>query len=481
MSETASKLPTLRLAMFASVKLTIALITMIAVTVLVGAWCPQESAVGAEKVFEQFGTDWGARMIQWGIADVFHTPFFLGLIGMLTLNMVACSFQRVFPKVRSLKQPLPFLKGDAIEKMSVSGGCPVTTPAREVITRLQSVLKKRGYTVRVNGDQLTAEKGKIGRLAATITHIGLLTLLAGVTITSWTGFSGFQPVPLDGKLSFEKSEHSKLWLGKLPAWTVHVDATRREDYENGNPKQWYSSLTVFDTSGTKVKSQEISVNNPLSYDNVDIYQSSWGMDHVVVSFNDHEVKANLRQMGKTNAAFLPLDQTTILILSVRDQTQPMKVFAKIPEWQEPRILALVKPGDTAQLGEVRFKYLKCVPVTGLQYKCDPGLPVTYVAFAFITVGVLLAAIPHRQVWASAAATGSDNQPGVAQSSLTVGGTSRKAKRAFEKEIVKVIKEFGEPPVAVGEETPAGAETLTSVSVEEPSTKEEPPTLVANVK
>ena len=127
---------------------------------------------------------------------------------------------------------------------------------------------------------------------------------------------------------------------------------------------------------------------------------------------------------------------------------------------------------------MRFKYVKCVPVTGLQYKCDPGLPITYVAFAFITVGVMLAAIPHRQVWAATATDRSDNQRDSAQTRLTVGGTSRKAKRAFEKEIVKVIKEFGEPSAAMAEETPSGAETLL---IEENSTSEDPPTLVANVK
>lgn len=460
-----------RFSIFASVKLTIVLMTLIGSTVLLGAWCPQESAVGAEKVYEQFGPEWAPRMIEWGIADIFHTPFFLGLIGLLTVNMIVASCQRVFPKVKSLNHPMPFLAAPAIQKMSAQETCRVSLPARDVIEKLQARLKKRGYKVRVNGDQLTADKGKIGRLAATITHIGLLTLLAGVTITSWTGFTGFLPVPLGGKMTFEKSEHSKLWLGNLPKWSVHVDATRREDYENGNPKQWYSTLTVFDTTGKKVKTQEISVNNPLSYDNVDIYQSSWGMDHVLVSFNGHVVKADLRQMGKTNAAFMPLDGTTILILSVRDQVQPMKVFAKIPEWQEPRILAMVKPGETANLGEVKFKYEKCVPVTGLQYKSDPGLPVTYIAFAFITVGVLLAAIPHRQVWAAATLVPDDSaENGEVQ--LTIGGTSRKAKRAFENEIKKIIREFtSETPIEDNRDAKpvvelAGAEDVRGAAIDE---------------
>ncbi|MFX6357491.1 hypothetical protein ABTF91_20115, partial [Acinetobacter baumannii] len=70
-----------------------------------------------------------------------------------------------------------------------------------------------------------------------------------MTITSWTGFSGFKPVRLDNSLEFADSEHSKLWIGKLPQWKVRVDATKREDYPTGEAKQWFSTLSVIDPSG----------------------------------------------------------------------------------------------------------------------------------------------------------------------------------------------------------------------------------------
>src|SRR5690606_31886355 len=123
-------------------------------------------------------------------------------------------------------------------------------------------LAKRHFTVKVNGQSMTAESGKYGRLAATITHIGLLTLLAGVSVTSWTGFSGFQPVLMGETMSLAKSQLSKLWIGQLPTWGVRVDRTRRENYESGEPKQWYSNLSIVDENGKVLKTGEISVNNP---------------------------------------------------------------------------------------------------------------------------------------------------------------------------------------------------------------------------
>ncbi|MCC7529112.1 MAG: cytochrome c biogenesis protein ResB [Candidatus Melainabacteria bacterium] len=447
----------------ASVKLTIFLMSLTALTVLAGAWCPQESASGKEKVVEQFGPDAASLLSQLGITDIYHSPWFLSLIAMLTLNMIACSFMRVFPRVKLLSKPLPFLAGKDIGKFPVNASVVLAKEEKSALASVALKLASKGFKVSTSEEKLLAEYGKYGRLAATVTHIGLLTLLVGVTITSWTGFSGFQPVLLNSHLDFHESEHSKLWVGKLPDWTVRVDATRREDHPTGEPKQWFSKLTVLGKDGKELVTQEISVNTPLSYKGVDIYQSSWGLDHIVLNFNGNERRLDLRPMGKLYAAFLPLDKDTMMLFSVRCDGSPIKVFAKRPDWEAPRIISEISKDKPAKLGPVSIMLVKTMPVTGLQYKCDPGLPVTYAAFAFIIIGVLMAAIPHRHVWVSletaspAAKPSGDGSDEIAtgmqsaekgnQKVLYFGGRSVKAKVGFER-LVKdlerqIAAEFGE--------------------------------------
>jgi len=421
------------ISIFASAKLAAVLLTIVAATVLLGAWCPQESQVGQEKIIEQFGEDTGMNLIRWGIADIFHTPFFLCLIGLLTLNITVASVQRVFPKLRVLKLPLPYLSESNIAKQPVHETRVFQGDAQACLKKLQATLRRNGYRVSEKEDMLACEFGKFAKLAATVTHIGLLSLLVGVTITSWTGFSGFKPVLLGDSLSFKDSEHSKLWIGKLPSWTVHVDGTRREDYATGEAKQWYSDLTVNDESGKVLLKKKISVNDPLSFDGVDVYQSSWGMDHIVVSFNGHKRDLPLRPMGKLYAAFLPLDETTILIFSVKNAEQPLRLFAKSQKWDAPKLLCEIPPSGTVKLGSVTLRYEEGIPITGLQYKADPGLPITYIAFAFIIVGVSLATIPHRQLWAQA----KPSQNGTF--TLSLGGRSNKAKVGFERFTEKIIR------------------------------------------
>ncbi len=423
-----------RLSIFASVKLSVFLLSVTAVTVLIGAWCPQTATVGSDKVMEQFGPELGAQMIKYGIADIFHSPFFLGLIGMVFINLVVASFQRVFPKLRLLKQAMPFLGRKEISRMSIVEERIVGQSLS--ISNFVDVLRRSGYFVKVVGNKATGHWGKFGRLAPTVTHIGLLSLLAGVTITSWTGFGGFQAIDLHEEMHFSQSEHAKMWVGKLPNWHIRVDSTRREDYPSGDPKQWYSVLTVLDDYGRELKKQEISVNNPLTYEGVDIYQSSWGLHQIKLSFNGHSQKFDLRQMGpKVNAAFLPLDAQTIMIFSVRGQDQPVRVFAKSPQWPQPRILTVLTKGQSQKLGAVNVCYEELIPMTGLQYKCDPGLPITYIAFGFITLGVLLAAVPYRQVWVALEALPDGSQV------LVAGGISKKAERAFSRSLQKMCNKI----------------------------------------
>lgn len=437
-----------RLSMFASVKITIAALVLLAATILLGAWCPQESQVGFSKVIEQFGEQNAYTLQRLGVTDIFHSPWLLFLIGILTVNMVACSMQRVFPKINSLKQAMPFLTLDAIARLPSSQAVSLPMKESDAIVWLEERLKQKSYSVRRNGMSLCAEFGKVGRLAPTVTHIGLLTLLAGVTISSWTGFSGFQPVALGGEFNFENSDHSRLWIGSLPTWKVRVEATRREDYQSGDPKQWYSNLAVIDESGKVVKRQEIKVNEPLSYNGVDIYQSSWALDSLVVSFNGHKRELELKQMGKIFASFLPLAPETVLIFSVHDQKSPLRVFAKTGEWSSPRLIAELGLGKSIKLGGVTLNYERLIPITGLQYKCDPALPIVYIAFALIMLGVVMAAIPYRQVWAFAESKASDkestpltkNEMGVnAQCVLHVGGRAQKAKVTFERQLLSLLE------------------------------------------
>jgi cytochrome c biogenesis protein len=415
-----------------SVSLAVFLISVSAATVLIGSWCPQESQVGREKVVDQFGETTTQWLEKFGITDIFHTPFFLLLVSLLALNLITASLQRVFPAaVSKWRRKITILDDKDIESQPVYRSRELKQDANQVLAQLETKLRKAHYSVIKQGNKLAAQRGKIGVLAAGVTHIGLITLLVGVTITSWTGFSGFEAVARGGMLTFMSSEHSKMWIGKLPNWRVKVEDTYRENYKSGEPKQWYSELSVIDANGKKLKRQTISVNDPLSYDGVDIYQSSWAFSHILLGFNGYRRTFELRPMGSIQAAFLPLDERTIMIFSVKDTASPLRVFVKTENLPAPKLIVTIAPGMAVNLGPIKLRYDGPLPTTGLQYKSDPGFPLTFVGFIFIIAGVSLAAIPHRQLWISV--NGSPKQ-GQNSCQIKMGGIASKGKRSFERDV-----------------------------------------------
>src|SRR5271168_2289820 len=144
---------------FSTVKLTIVLLSLIAFAILLGAWCPQEAQSGQEKMIEQFGTDKAYWLTKLGVSDIFHTPFFLALIALLSINLVVASFQRVFPRLVLLKVPLPFISESEIMRLPVRE--QLTSIENSSVTKIEltSSLRKLGYSVYWLNDQMTAEWG----------------------------------------------------------------------------------------------------------------------------------------------------------------------------------------------------------------------------------------------------------------------------------------------------------------------------------
>lgn len=151
---------------FSSVKLTLALLLGLSVIAVFGTIWPVEQ--GTIQRFELY----------------FQSLWFRLLLGMLALNLTACTwrtFQRVFGEKKRLQVQLENI-GPAVEKAGHELNC---TDLEQLSDRLQ----QRGYRVTRLDDKILARRGLSGRWALPILHLSILAIMVGA-LAAQLGFVG---------------------------------------------------------------------------------------------------------------------------------------------------------------------------------------------------------------------------------------------------------------------------------------------------
>ena len=436
---------------FSSVRLAITLFIFLIITTLVGTILPQESMVGSSELINKYGPEKYKYFKSLGLTDVFHSWWYMALLTLLGINLIVCSIKRVFPTYRRAFSFPKLLEEENILRLPIN--CTVSGVE---LNQVENKLKEKKYKTRIINNQLTAQKGSWHRLGASVTHIGILVLLAGSLLATLTGFNGvaelsenegFYMADLgqdNNKIKSSEPDNyivniSKMpiWFGKIPNYLVKVNKTWREDYETGQPKQWYSDLSVYDKNKKELIRKTIFVNSPLEFMGLDIYQSSWGK-FLEVSFNNEKASLPLENFKGKEFVFLPLSDGIGLKLEVdpAKNNSEMKLFAVMFDSKDSpvieKLLGKMTKNSRANVGPMIVQYYGTTTLTGLQFKSNPGSLLIYPGLAFIIAGVFIAFGSKRQIWAFI-------NPN--ENKLVIGGISDRAKGKFYEEFESLVHDI----------------------------------------
>ena len=474
---------------FSSIKLAITLFLLLAIMTLIGTIIPEEPMVGRAELIKKYSLDKYRLFKSLGFTDVFHSWWYLALLTTLWLNLIIASFTKVFPRsVRAFSWPVD-LTEEGVKKLPIN--CEIPLNDTSCVERLENNLKERKYKTKIKDGKLFATKGGWHRLGASVTHVGILILLVGSLVSTVTGYNGmaqvqegegFYPADLGGNTNQIKSTENDIWLapiskmpiwfGKIPPYLVRVNKTWRVNYEGGQPKQWYSDLSVFDQNKKELARKTIFVNNPLEFMGLDIYQSNWGK-FIQVSFNNEGTAFPVENFNGEEVVFLPLSEDVGLKLkpvqedrtgrqgdkgtrgqgdsvsrspnslvplsphppiSISDETRMMdhdvlELYSVSTDRQ--KYLGTVRKNERLQLGPINIGYSGTETLTGLQFKSNPGAFLIYPGLFFIICGVFISFGSKKQIWAQA----------VSNNKIIVGGNSDRAKGKFFEEFESLVSEL----------------------------------------
>ena len=416
---------------FASVKLALFTLFLLAITSIIGTVIPQKESFAW---YAQNYSETTAKIFQvLSIPDMYNSWWFLGLLTLLSTNLIVCSFDR-FPgvwkqvKADNLATSLSRLPKMRLSRTWISDKSEETL-ATELTNSLAGKGWKAGHRRRDNSLLLFAQKGAMTRTGVYIVHASILIIFIGAIIGEIYGFKGSVMLPET------KTTNSIFTFGTGKAldlgFEVRCDRFDIEFYKSGMPKAYRSHLTVLE-DGKITLEKNIVVNDPLTYNGITFYQSSYqGYQDFLLTVTDQE-------SGQEQTVVLPFQQRSDLqthgaaIGVVNAETMGQSI-TRMKVWfndeQGPASIFWLKAGDQVTVERPGKKYTiagKQMYATGLQVAKDPGVWVVYIGCGLMILGLFVAFfMSHRRIWLLL--TKEDGKV-----SVLMSGSANKNKVGFEK-------------------------------------------------
>ena len=439
---------------FTSLKLVILLLLILSALSVAGTIIEQNKPL--QEYYRFFKPSTVDLFNKLGLLDMYHSWWFISCLALLAMNIMACTMDRYSGIMAGLRKknlildenlgkslnPLTKTKYalplDAVEKeiMELAGK---SFSCKPVVTHAEDGVRHYFF-----------EKGKYSRLAFFFTHLSVLIIFIGALIGSFIGFKGYVNI-------FEGEAVSQLGTRagdvKSLNFSVKCNSFKAEFYPNGAPKDYRSDLSII-KDGKEVMKKTIRVNDPLTFEGVTLYQSSYGAlpDQVTIDVLNKDgspmvtlvapfgIKVAIPGMAdKIEAA----DYQEHFHLPDGSEGGPALGVNIYPEKANPSGIWLLTDHpdyDKRRRSDyyLRVNDLKLKKYTGLQVNKDPGEWAVWLGCVLLIMGIMVAFfVSHKKLWISL------KKDKKGRTEVTMGGTANKNRSAFAREVEGIIQSFKE--------------------------------------
>ena len=444
-------------AFFASVKLALFLLFILAITSIFGTIVQQN--LSPEQYVQIYGPNMANLLHILNITDMYNSWWFLSLLCIFSLNLIVCSLERIPRVIQIVKKDNLTTKSDRLRKMPLRKTLVLDQPLDQGVRRVAEFLAGKGWKTKQrekdDGVLLFAQKGGWTRFGVYIVHSSILIILLGAIIGSSNfaqkvlhkpdfAFKGSIMVPetrqTDYIWSFQTGK--KIDLG----FTVRCDFFTIEYYSNGMPKTYLSKVTVLE-DGKPVTLKDgktihyLEVNKPLTYKGITFYQSSYQ------PYPDFIVTVTNTATGISETLIIPAGKqikwqeggAEFGILnkeSFGESVQRIKIWFTDRQadpstfWLNNAQEAIIKRPSAEYRMSVKQLY-----ATGLQVTKDPGVWFVYTGCGMMLLGLFVAFfMSHRKIYAFV-----HEEDG--QTKVLFTGSAHKNKVGFEKIFTGLVDGF----------------------------------------
>ena len=418
---------------FSSMKLGLALLGIIALVSAIGTVIPQE-AMDPEKAQAVSGL-WKTL----GFTHLYSTLGFRLLLGLLCINLIVCSTQRlksIYLRTFKLTPPSKLVQVPQKNRQVVKGEL---VALRESV---QEVMIQKGFRFTLSDQSepwsFIATKRRLGNWGSLITHLSFVVLVVGALLGSLLGFKGYFMEGAGSTIPIQSIEVSKGTVSET--FSVRINSAEDRLLPNGERDNWYTDMSILE-KGKEVTRKTISVNHPLVYNGVSFYQASYADGAVFTSeMKGQKSPVVLRNKGESYYQAPGTDLYLVINLA-KSSSQQQGVLFQVYKGTgaNPIQSGQLKTGETIDVqGAYRLTFDGLAGFSGLQVKKDPGVSVIWLGCGLLLIGLLLAFY-----WQPLVISGMVQSENEKQGTLTVGALAGKmpdsAREALEQFVSSVTK------------------------------------------
>lgn len=363
-----------------------------------------------------------------GINHIYSSYFFISLVILFFCSLLVCTFSTQLPLLRYSRQWKFLYNFRSVTKKSYANyGDQVS------LINWIALLIAKNYYVFHKGKALYAYKGLVGRVSPILVHFSLIITMLGPLVGSLAGFSVQEMIPVGELFHLQNFVSSGNLSQRPPRIFLQVDDFFLSYNDNNSIQQFFAKLSIYNDKYEKVRQEYLSVNHPLQYSGLTIYQTNWQINALRIQFGSYQViekviqlsnfdSSNLNSMWLCRVNFGKKKQVFVTISDFNDQ---LSIYNS-----EGALIINTSYGVWNIIYGVPILFKEIMFSTGLQVKLDPGVPIIYFGFGLLMLNILLSYISYSQIWLVVQVT-----------YFYIGGETNRASIFFEDEIVQVLTKY----------------------------------------
>nr|YP_010850757.1 cytochrome c biogenesis protein ccs1 [Lophurella mutabilis]WGH13520.1 cytochrome c biogenesis protein ccs1 [Lophurella mutabilis] len=358
-----------------------------------------------------------------GLDHIFRTWWFIFVLIIFIFSLLVCTFSTQLPSLKNARRWKFLYNKNVFNKNQYI--FQNNSNSQYFVSNIVYSLIRLNFFVFYRNSALYSYKGLYGRIAPIFVHFSIAAILLGSVCSFLFSFVVQEIVPKGEIFHLKNVIHSGFY-SHLPSNIIFNVNDFFIDYNfNGSIRQFFTSLSISSNNHQVLSNKIISVNKPLRFFPITLYQTDWKIDglRITLGTNSHFIQKkfvkthiNGKSCWLSNLVINNENNLFFVLFNLDNKLLLCNINGMI--------LQEVSLKEKFYINNTCFIVQDIITSTGLQAKIDPGIFLVYFGFFVMMLSTFISYMSYSQIWIY-----------YSFGSLNFLGSTNRASLFFERDIV----------------------------------------------